>query len=49
MGNSVYDVTNFMHPGGMPVIDQVVGREIGRFMYGGYSIETLDMESHEHS
>lgn len=50
LGNKVYDVTDFRHPGGVFIINQVVGREISRFFYGGYPLEnTKNMDSHTHS
>lgn len=47
--NSVYDITDFRHPGGDFLLSQVTGREIGRFLYGIYNLESLPKFGHRHS
>lgn len=51
LGNSVYDITDFDHPGGNWITESCRGRDVGRFMFGGYQIEPLghDMLGHTHS
>lgn len=46
----VIDMTNyrFEHPGGKAMIDQCVGKDIGKFIYGAYSIEDC-VNPHTHS
>jgi len=39
LNNSVYDVTDFLHPGANFIIKMVKGREIGRFFFGAYALE----------
>ena len=48
-GNSVYDVTDFFHPGGNYLITKTVGRQIGQFFYGGHSLEEYLIDGHHHS
>jgi cytochrome b involved in lipid metabolism len=47
--NSVYDISDFRHPGGDFLLSQVLGREIGRFLYGIYNLESLPKFGHRHS
>ena len=49
LGNKVYDLTDWTHPGGNFVIEAVVGQEIGRYFYGNYALEGTGMKPHKHS
>ncbi len=52
MGNSIYDITHFSHPGGQYIVNQIYGRDIGRFIFGCYSLENygfLSLDSWVHS
>jgi hypothetical protein len=48
-GNRVYDVTNWIHPGGNFILGQVTGREISRFLHGAYGLESTNMSPYTHS
>lgn len=37
------------HPGGNFITKRMKGREIGRFMYGAFGLETSNMQGYEHS
>ncbi|EAR87476.1 cytochrome b5-like heme/steroid-binding domain protein (macronuclear) [Tetrahymena thermophila SB210] len=47
--NGIYDIKNMYHPGGNFIIKKMKGREIGRFMYGAFGLETSNMAGYEHS
>ena len=50
-GNYVYDISEFVHPGGQYIMQKIYGREVGRFMYGSYHLEefgTLPAYTHSH-
>jgi Cytochrome b5-like Heme/Steroid binding domain len=47
--NKVYDVTNFAHPGGAYIFEHVKGRDVSRFLYGGYGLELDNGPAWEHS
>ena len=49
LGNSVYDLTNWIHPGGNFIIQACVGREVGRYFYGGHALEETKIKPHKHS
>ena len=49
LGNKVYDLTDWTHPGGNFVIEACVGQEIGRYFYGNYALEGTGMKPHKHS
>jgi len=49
LGNSVYDLTNWIHPGGNFIIQACVGREVGRYFYGGHALEGTKIKPHKHS
>lgn len=38
--NSVYELEKFVHSGGKYIIDQVIGREVDCYLYGGYALES---------
>lgn len=42
-------MTDFRHPGGNFLLDQLKGREIGRYIYGIYNLETISMNPHYHT
>jgi len=42
-------VTDFHHPGGNYLITKIVGRQIGRFLFGNYSLEEINHEGYMHS
>ena len=46
----VIDVEKYMdnHPGGKFVLNHQIGRDISKFFYGGYSLES-GVENHTHS
>ena len=49
----VLDISSFMneHPGGRFSLEHNIGRDVGKFFHGGYSLENLDlpMPHHTHS
>ena len=47
--NSIFDISDFDHPGGIKLLFQVVGKEIGRYYYGSCTTENLKIESHPHT
>lgn len=49
LDNNVYDLGNFFHPGGNFIIEAARGREVGRFLYGSYGIESIPGTEHKHS
>ena len=48
-GNSIVDMSNFLHPGGNFIMEEVWGREISRFLNGSYALETTKLTKHNHS
>jgi len=48
VGNSIYDLTDFTHPGGDFMIKAVIGREVTRFLYGGHALEHVNMKPYTH-
>ena len=46
---AIYDVSDFNHPGGQFIFQQIKGREIGRYFYGGYPVQRLKFNPHTHS
>ena len=49
LDNRVYDVTGLDHPGGSSILEEVYGRDIDRFFYGAYCLESSKMNAHLHS
>jgi len=49
LGNKIYDLTYWIHPGGNNIIKAVTGREIGRFFYGNHALEDRNLKPHVHS
>jgi hypothetical protein len=47
--NSVVDLSGMTHPGGEAIWRAVQGREISRFIYGAYAIESTPMKPYKHS
>ena len=49
--NYVLDLTRIIghHPGGSFVLRKNIGRDIGKFIYGAYSVEPSRMRPHTHS
>ena len=47
--NSLYHMDDFNHPGGRYIIDQVIGREVDCYLYGGYALESTSLDPHTHS
>ena len=47
----VVDVTSLLssHPGGRFVIEKNIGREIGKYLYGAYTVESSSMSPHAHT
>jgi cytochrome b involved in lipid metabolism len=45
----VYDVTNFLHPGGNYIIEKVLGEEISRYIHGSYGLENTLLPAYAHS
>ena len=37
------------HPGGRFVIEKNIGREVGKFFYGAYTVESTSMHAYSHS
>lgn len=46
---AVYDISDFQHPGGKFILEAIKGREIGRYIYGGYSLYNHKFLPHRHS
>jgi cytochrome b involved in lipid metabolism len=46
---AVYDISDFQHPGGKFILEAIKGREIGRFIYGGYNLVGHNFQPHKHS
>ncbi|CAD8183221.1 unnamed protein product [Paramecium pentaurelia] len=46
---AIYDVSDFNHPGGQYILERITGREIGRYFYGGYPIQNLNIKMHIHT
>ena len=42
-------MTGFLHPGGDFIIDECVGREVGRFLYGAYGLESSNAKPYVHT
>ena len=49
LGNGIYDLTDWVHPGGNSIIEACIGREVGRYFYGNYSLEGTSRKPHKHS
>jgi len=49
IGNNVYDLSNWVHPGGNFIIEACLGREVGRYLYGNYALEGTTIKPHKHS
>ena len=49
-GNKVLDVTDYIHPAGNYMIKECWGKEIGRYIFGGFALETTQwVSAHKHS
>lgn len=46
---AVYDISDFAHPGGRFIIESLKGKELGRYIYGGYSLSSELFAPHKHS
>lgn len=44
--NDVIDITKLTHPGGQFIWEDVAGREISRFIYGAYGLETTKIPAY---
>jgi len=49
LGNSIFDLTDWIHPGGNFIIQDCVGKEVGRYFYGNFALEGSRMKPHKHS
>lgn len=51
LGNKIISLKEIIHPGGLFIFEAINGREIDRFVYGGYALDKalFPMESHLHS
>lgn len=47
--DKLYNVAGLLHPGGMSIIDAVIGEEVSRYIYGAYGHEMLKSEAHKHT
>lgn len=47
--DKVYDVSRLLHPGGMYIIDHVIGEEISRYIHGAYGLEVCKMTGYNHT
>lgn len=45
----MYDLTGWTHPGGDFLIENSIGREVGRYLYGNYTFEGSGKAPHKHS
>jgi len=41
--NSVIDLTDLVHPGGQFIWEECQGREVARFIYGAFGLESTTM------
>lgn len=48
IGNQIYDLSHYNHPGGNYIFKLVQGKELSRYMYGGHPLETENV-FHNHS
>lgn len=49
VNSEVYDLSNYIHPGGNFIIQNVIGREVSRFFYGAYGLESTTIKPHLHT
>jgi cytochrome b involved in lipid metabolism len=48
--NSLYDITDFKHPGGQYLMHKIYGRDVSRFLTGSYHLEEYsDLPAYAHS
>jgi len=47
--NRLYNVEGLLHPGGMFIIQHVIGQEISRYIHGAYALEITKAERYNHS
>lgn len=47
--NQIVDLTGLTHPGGQYIWNEVYGREVSRFIYGAYGLETSLSTPYKHS
>lgn len=47
----VINVTPYLdnHPGGKHLISHNIGRDVSKFFYGGYALDSLSAKPHAHS
>lgn len=49
LGNNVFLLKNFVHPGGQYIMEKVNGREVDRCFFGGYALEGDRRPAYDHS
>ena len=49
VGNRVYDLTHWIHPGGNNIIQACIGREVGRYFYGNHPLEGSKIKPYLHA
>lgn len=49
LDQDVYDLTDYQHPAGNFLISNVNGKEISRYFYGAFCLESIRMKSYNHS
>ena len=48
--NSLYDITDFKHPGGQYLMHRIYGRDVSRFLTGSYHLEEYaELPAYAHS
>lgn len=48
-GRNVYDVTGFIHPGGMRILQEKTHQDITRYFEGAYGFELTNQTPYKHS
>ena len=49
IGNSLYDFSNWQHPGGNYLIEKTKGRDCSAFFFDGYGLEEYNKHGYIHS
>jgi len=50
LDDKVFELNEFTHPGGNFILNEIQGREVGRFIYGSYPLESVpEATLHKHS
>ena len=47
--DGIFDISKVNHPGPQFIFNEIKGREIGRFIFGAYGLESTELKEHIHS